>query len=140
MLDYEARIKANEKQNEEYLRIFENELKEKGLSAKTIREHVSNADLLLNDYLPGYEEDYLMAEGMNSLFGFFDFFIRKCMWSTPAAVKKLGASLKKFYKCMMEHGLVEKEDFDDFAKRLKEELPYFAEQCDDYNSDFGDYF
>ena len=32
------------------------------------------------------------------------------------------------------------EDFDDFAKRLKEELPYFVEQCDDYNSDFGDYF
>ena len=139
MLDYEARIKANEKQNEEYLRIFENELKEKGLSAKTIREHVSNVDLLLNHYLPGYEEDYQMADGMNSLYGFFDFFIRKCMWSTPASVKKMGASLKKFYKCMMEHGLVDKEEFKEFSETLKEEIPYTMMKCDDYNAVYMDY-
>ena len=71
MSDYEARLLANEKQNDEYLSIFKNELIEKGLSAKTIREHVSNVDLLLNHYLPGYEEDYQMADGMNSLYGFF---------------------------------------------------------------------
>ena len=32
------------------------------------------------------------------------FFIRRCMCSTPSTVKGTAASIKKFYKCMLDHG------------------------------------
>ncbi|MBQ9009873.1 MAG: recombinase [Clostridia bacterium] len=138
--DYEKRVKENEKANEEYLRIFREDLTASGLGEKTIRNHIENVDLLLNDYLPGYEDEFSMQDGMNCMYGFFSFFIRKCLWSTPATVKKQGASLKKFYKCMMEHGFIEKVDYNEFASNLKELLPEFAEECEDYNGGMDYYF
>ena len=55
--------------------------------------------------------DATMEEGVTMLGDFLgDFFIRKCMWSTPATVKTTATSLKKFYKCMAEHGKIEKKD------------------------------
>jgi len=41
-----------------------------------------------------------------------DFFIRKCMWSTPGSIRSSAASFKKFYKCMLERGAEEKESYD----------------------------
>ena len=56
------------------------------LSDKTIRNHLSNVSFFLNDYLIYYQgADY---EEMTEISMYFsDFFIRKCMWSTPATTK-----------------------------------------------------
>ena len=50
-----------------------------------------------------------MEEGISMLDEYLgNFFIRKCMWSTPANIKTNATSIKKFYKCMLEHGKIEK--------------------------------
>ncbi|MED9970015.1 MAG: hypothetical protein UFA98_08410, partial [Ruminococcus sp.] len=47
---------------------------------------------------------------IDNLDPFFYFYIHKCMWSTPASVRSMAAGLKKFYKCMAEHEIIEEED------------------------------
>ena len=50
------------------------------------------------------------------------FFIHKCMWSTPGTIKSTAASIKKFYKCMNEHGYVSKVEYNYFCTVIKENM------------------
>ena len=130
--EYEKQCEKIRKDNEVYLKTFEAELKAKKLAAKTIRSHLENVDLYTNDYLLR-EEAFPMKDGMNGLDSFFYFFIHKCMWSTPSSVKGMAASLKKFYKCMAEHGYVDAGYYTVFAEDIKESVPVWQEECADYN-------
>ncbi len=42
--------------------------------------------------------DEFCEDRINDFLG--EFFIRKCMWSTPGTIKRTAASIKKFYKFM----------------------------------------
>ena len=133
--EYEKKSKANEERNEEFLKLFSDDLKEAGLADKTIRRHVNNAEFYLNTYLD--REDVLpMEEGasgyrLSNFLGYF--FIRKCMWSTPASVKSTAASLKKFYKCMLQHGKITQEQHDDVTDTIKFQMDEWQEDCARYN-------
>ena len=74
-----------------------------------------------------------MEEGCFTLEEFFQFFIHKCMWSMPSSVRSMGASLKKFYKCMLENEKIKKESYDFFIAEIKENISDLAEECDDWN-------
>ncbi len=74
-----------------------------------------------------------MEEGSFTLEEFFQFFIHKCMWSMPSSVRSMGASLKKFYKCMLENEKIKKESYDFFFAEIKENISDWAEECDDWN-------
>ena len=50
-MDYEKKIDKNIKRNKKYINGFEKWLNEKGLVNKTIKKHISNAELFINDYL-----------------------------------------------------------------------------------------
>ena len=137
MTDYEKYEKDCEEvrtENAELLLIFESELKAKGLSVKTIRSHMDNVDLYINDFLLREDAEH-MDSGLRRLDSFFYFFIHKCMWSTPGTVKTTAASIKKFYKCMLEHGKIEKEDYQEFCEELKESIPVWQEECADFNGE-----
>lgn len=54
-----------------------------------------------------------------------DYFIRKCMWSTPSSVKTTAARLKKFYKSMAEYGKIEKKGYDYICRDIKESMAYW---------------
>ncbi len=99
--DYERECKAIREENEGHLKEFEDYLSSKGLSDKTIKRHISNVDFYINTYLLQYDAERIGAGCLvvNSYLG--DFFIRKCMWSTPATIRQTAASFKKFYKCML---------------------------------------
>ena len=121
-----------EKQHEELLRIFLEDISH--LSDKTIRKHIDNVAFFINDYLvyyngANYEE---VNEEIDSFFS--DFFIRKCMWSTPNSTKETAASLKKFYKSMMDHGKFEKEEYKLLCDTIKEEMENRQQICNDYNN------
>lgn len=62
-----------------------------------------------------------------------DFLIRKCMWSTPGSIKTAASSIKKFYKCMMDHGIVEKEDYEFLCSEIKEGMETWQKDCAMYN-------
>ena len=127
-----------EKQHEELLCIFLEDISH--LSDKTIRKHMNNVAFFINDYMiyyngANYEE---VNEEINLFFS--DFFIRKCMWSTPNSTKETVASLKKFYKSMVDHGRFEKEEYKLLCNIIKEEIENWQQLCDDYNNGSYDSF
>ena len=62
-----------------------------------------------------------------------DFFIRKCMWSTPATIKSTAASIKKFYKSMQAHGYVDEESYRELCDEIKDSMEIWQEECEAYN-------
>lgn len=134
LMDYLDFSEQNEDTNHEYLLLFQEDLENAGLKQKNIYNHLSNADLSINDF-SGNRMNVTMEEGVTMLGDFLgDYFIRKCMWSSPSTVKTTTASLKKFYKCMAEHGKIEKKDYDYVCRDIKESMEYWQESCKSYNN------
>lgn len=131
--DYEKECNRIRYANEGLLALFEEELTGSGLSQKTIRSHLSNVDFYINEYLLR-EEPLTMEHGTSRLDMFLGFFfIRKCMWSTPATVKSTAASIKKFYKCMLDHNKIKKSHYDFLCADIKENMQQWQEDCAAYN-------
>lgn len=135
---YERQCEKLRKENEAYLDMFGMRLAEAGLSDKTIGRHRSNMDFYLNVYLLTHDA-HPMEEGCNSdkvsdFLGYF--FIKKCLWSTPASIKGYAASLKKFYKIMLAEGKVDAATYEDLLDTIKMDLEEWMDECAEYN-DFG---
>lgn len=130
---YEKRCKEIREENAEFLRIFEEDLKLKGLSEKTISRHVFNVDFYINEYLLR-EDARAMEEGVAAIDMFLgDFFIRKCMWSTPGTIKSTAASIRKFYNSMLNHGKVKKSSYEFLCSEIKDGMEMWQADCAMYN-------
>ncbi len=126
----EIEIKKVKEANQKYLDLFEKFLKEKKLSPKTIKIHLENIDFFINDfvadhYVEGFEQAHLYLED------FYAYLIQKCIWATPPQIKGVAASLKKFYKCMLENNLISKLDYSETSDSIKIGLEY----CLDFYGD-----
>ena len=134
-MDYEQYSKACQtiqKTNTLLLQLFEEDLVKSGLK-KTINRHLSNVDFFLNEFLIRAGA-LSMEKGISMLDEYpGNFFIRKCMWSTPANIKTNATSIKKFYKCMLEHGKIEKEDYDILCSSIKDSMEIWQYDCAIYN-------
>lgn len=138
-LSYDERNELLEERNDILADLFYKWLLDEGLSEKVSSRHADNADLLLNAYLLQREECN-MEQGPSYLGDFFGYFyIRKCMWSTPNNLKSTAASIKKFYKCMEEKGLMPPGTYEDVRTTIKELLPEWMEECESYNDPDGDW-
>ncbi len=131
----------NKKRNQRFLKEFEYWLKNKNLAPKTVKSHISNADLYINNYLIYYEEE-TAESGIKSIFSFLDdWFIRKCMWSSASSIKSTATSIKKFYQCMYENAHVSKEDYEELSETIKSNMDTFIKSLYDYeNEDYDDFF
>ena len=132
---YEKEKNEIVKKNEVYLNEFKKWLTDKGLVSKTIDKHLENVEFYINEYL-NYYEPTEMEEGcydLNSFLG--DWFIRKCLWSTASSIKENAASIKKFYKCMVELGYVDKNVYQELVDEIKECMDEWLEAVDDYDDD-----
>jgi len=119
---YESEVKEIEKSNKVYKSTYKKWLKAKVLSEKTINNHVNNVDFYINYYLNYYGPQDVKA-GCYSIGGFLgNFFIRKALWSSCAQIKSNAASIKKFYKCMLEQGVIEKDDYANLCEDIKENM------------------
>lgn len=134
MDNYEEEKEKNEKRNKKYLNEFTNWLKQKGLKDKTIRKHVGNADLYINEYLTYYE--ILTSEkGVYFVGSFLDgWFIEKCLWASKYSLKEMASSIKKFYQYMAENNYVSKEDYDEMCQIIKGGMEEFIETLNDYDN------
>ncbi len=135
-MDYDDYSKACDEiraKNSEYLNLFEQTLIEDGLKDSTIKRHLSNIDFYINDFLL-YEEPLTMDYGMEKIDSFLgDFFIRKCMWSTPGNIKSTAVSIKKFYKCMMDRGIVKKSNYEFLCSEIRDRMDTWQADCAIYN-------
>lgn len=138
MKDLEKKIEENKKRNKKFMKEFEEYLKEKNLKDKTIKKHLSNVDLFINDYLNYYDIE-TPEEGINSVYSFLSgWFIEKCMWATVYTTKETAASIKKFYAYMSEKGYVKKEDNKELCEELKDSMDEILEYLDAFDN--GTYY
>lgn len=130
---YEAACEQVRAENERYLDIFERDLTGAGLARSTINRHLDNVSFYLNDFLLYYDINR-MEDGCAQVNGFLgDFFIRKCMWSTPAAIRQYCASLKKFYKSMLGAGLIQQTSYDQLLDEIKYGKEEWCDRCEAFN-------
>ena len=140
-MDYKKKMNENNKRNEKYLQEFEKWLNKKGLVNKTIKKHLNNTSLFINDYLNYY--DITKAEdGLGEVFMFLnDWFIRKCTWSSRNSLKETAASLKKFYQYMYENNYVDFNDYKETFDFIKNNMDELLESVDEFNNfDEDDYY
>ena len=130
---YEQNLEENIKRNKKFLKIFENWLNEQGLVKKTIKKHLNNASLYINDYL-NYYNITNMEDGVNMVYSFLNnWFIRKCLWSSVTSIKETAASIKKFYMCMCEKGYVKSEDYKFLCQVIKYYMDEFINSLKKYD-------
>ena len=100
-MDYDQYLEECKKIKERnylLLDLFKDDLIQSGLKDKTISRHLSNVEFYINEFLL-YRDAYPMEEGLNMLDDYLgDFYIRKCLWSTPGNIKSTAASIKKFFE------------------------------------------
>ena len=138
MENIEKKIKENQTRNKKFIKEFEEWLKEKSLSDKTIKKHISNVDIFINDYLNYYDIE-TAEEGITSVYSFLNgWFIEKCMWATPYTTKEEAASIRKFYAYMSEKGYVEKEDYKFLCEELKDSMDEILDTLEAFDN--GTYY
>ena len=138
MENIEKKIKENQTRNKKFIKEFEEWLKEKSLSDKTRKKHISNVDIFINDYLNYYDIE-TAEEGITSVYSFLNgWFIEKCMWATPYTTKEEAASIKKFYAYMSEKGYVEKEDYKFLCEELKDSMDEILDTLEAFDN--GTYY
>ena len=129
--EYEKKCDAIREENRIYLEVFSEDIK--ALSPKTVKMHLNNVDFYINQYLLR-EGLFRMDEGIEYIDSFLgDFFIRKCLWSTPATIRSTAASIKKFYKCMLAHGFIQRDRYEQLCFVIREEMDAWMEECAAYN-------
>ena len=134
---YEKECDEVRKENVKYLNLFEEDLRSSGLKDATIRRHIKNTSFYINIFL--LRERIIPAEdGIYELDMYFgEFFIRHCAWSTPGTIKTSAASLKKFYKCMSNHGFVSANDYEALCHEIKISMPYWQDLCEQFNDPYA---
>ena len=129
--EYDRKCAEVRKENAAYLDIFEKDLQ--GLSPKTIERHLANAEFYLNEFLL-YSVILRMQDGVYEIGEFLGYyFIRKCMWSTPGTIKSTAASIKKFYKCMLSHELIDSIQYRLLSDTIKDNMKEWQKECARYN-------
>ncbi len=130
---YEKDCKHIRKENKKLLADFEKELNKSKKSSKTIKKHVMNIDMYLNNFLLYYDAKSA-AKGVTEIGDYLgDFFIRKCMWSSPEQTKQNVTSFRKFYAYMNSIGKVTDEELKQMQFEIKTFLPEWVEAIRAYN-------
>ena len=134
---FEEKEKQNRERNKKYIKEFKDRLKDNSFSEKTIKRHIKNIDLFINEYL-NYYEITKMEDGIKEVNSFLDsWFIEKCL-ATKSSVKEEIASIKKFYKCMCEKNYVNEIDYKSMCEEIKENMEIYLEQLKAYEN--GSYY
>lgn len=134
MEEYEQKVEQNQKRNKKYIKEFTEWLNEKGLSKKTIRKHLDNVKLYINEYL-NYYDVIKVEDGIEEVDDFLEgWFIEKCLFATKTSLKETTASLKKFYQYMSEYNYVKKEDYKQLCSIIKDNMDIYLEQLEAFDN------
>lgn len=134
MEEYEQKVEQNQKRNKKYIKEFTEWLNEKRLSKKTIRKHLDNVKLYINEYL-NYYDVIKVEDGIEEVDDFLEgWFIKKCLFATKTSLKETTASLKKFYQYMSEYNYVKKEDYKQLCSIIKDNMDIYLEQLEAFDN------
>ena len=119
--------------NNELLDDFWYYQRDKGISNKTASGHVNNTATYL-DFLASYMGEP-MEEGTEMVDKFLgNYFIRRCMWSTPQNIPTTAASIVRFYECMADLGYVDEHSVKWMKRTIEDEMDDWKRTCAQYNN------
>ena len=131
--EYEAASAEIRAENKLLMAEFTEWLTKKGLARKTIENHVAHATTYVDHYLL-YEDAIEAAKGTGMLSMFFGWwFIKKCMWASPAAMRGMAASLKKFYAFMWDSDMITAAALKEVRDTIKEGMPEWVDVLERYD-------
>ena len=136
----ENKVKYNQykKENDECLKLFKMDLENAKLAEKTISKHMDNVEMFLNEYLLSEDPDP-MQKGARMLHKYFGgYYIYEYLFATPGTVKTTAASIKKFYKSMLDHEKITKDDFDYLVLDIKQNMEDWMKMCEKFNESDDD--
>ena len=133
--NYEQKCEEIRDKNDEYLDEFRKDLLHAGLKENTIKRHYQNVNFYINNFLLREEPlemicgtyPYMIADFLGN------FFIRKCMWSTPGTIKSTAASIKKFYSSMLQRGLIGEANYVELTSTISGNMFEWLNDCEAYN-------
>ena len=133
--EYEQKCEEIRERNDEYLDEFSKDLLNAGLKEKTIKRHYYNVDFYINNFLLREEPQEMICGTYPHMIADFlgYFFIRKCMWSTPGTIKSTAASIKKFYRSMLQRGLISKASYMELTSTISGNMSEWISDCEAYN-------
>lgn len=117
---YEQNCSQIRKQNKKLLAEFSSWLDQFRLTKKTKQAHCENIEFYINNFLL-YEEAIHAKDGADMVGVFLGYwFIRKTVWASEYSIKQNIASIKKFYKFMLEKNLITTKQFVELKKIIRE--------------------
>lgn len=131
---YEANCERERRRNTVLINAFREWLQSDRLSQKVVDRHCGNVDFFINTYLLKY--DIIPAsQGATAVSGFLgDWFIHKALWANKSSIRDNAASLKKFYKYMVERAETTEADLEILTEDIKEEMGEWLEELKRFDS------
>ncbi len=109
--------------NKELLKEFEMTMLEEWLGENSIKKHLSNIDLYINEFLL-YEEPIEAKNGSDEVGMYLWYwFIKKSSRASSAGIKQSASTIKKFYSFLNKKGMIDDHDMEILKERIQEELP-----------------
>ncbi len=99
-----------QQENSKTIQKFKEYLSKNGVGEKTIKKHISDVDLLVNDYLALDEESRPEELDAYTLECFFRWCIDKWMFNTASGIVSALSSIRIFYEYLNEEGKVRNID------------------------------
>lgn len=112
--------------NQEFLQIFTKDIE--NLSPKVQEHHINNLETFLNDYLV-QRVSVPMEEGMRQVNDYFGYFLPRKGMCSGEELRLEDASVKKFYKSMMEHGFAEVEECEYLCNMISNCMEEWIQEC-----------
>ena len=130
--EWEVALEKSEKRNNNLLIEFKEYLTKKGLSQKTIDNHILNIEFFANGFLLRYDI-IPIEEGFSEIGSFLgDYFIRKSSWASKYTIQENIASFKKFYTFLNEKGMVTNDELSEMKMLIKDEKQAWIEEVEWY--------
>jgi len=114
-----------QKENAELLSKFEEYLLRKNISKKTIKHHINNVELYINDYLAVDEEAGPQEIDGYTLESFFRWCIDKWIFNTVSEFLSAIFSINLFYECLNENKQIQQIDE---IRKVCAKKEYYAKQ------------
>lgn len=121
------------KHNNAIIEEFEQLMKTSGLVKKTIRNHIQNIDLFVNDYM--HVEEIEFEDWHEEIDEFFEWAIRKNVISSQLSLRQFVASIKKFYKFLFDSGKIDINTSKKVNSILKEGMPDWSISAQQFEDD-----
>ena len=119
--------------NKEQLMLFKQDLDSTTLKEATKNRHIQNVTTYLQLYVSG-RLAHEIDEDATDVSGYLgSFYIYDCMFSSVSGLKSNIVSIKKFYKSMLDHGIIDKEFYDEVMALFSEFKDSWIKSCRKYN-------